>query len=48
MDEHYRTSYDNVYAGGDAQTGASTVVKAMKAGIAAAKDMEYRRIIGEL
>lgn len=48
VDEHYRTSFDNVYAGGDAQTGASTVVKAMKAGIAAAKDMEYRRIIGEL
>ena len=48
VDGHYRTSFDNVYAGGDAQTGASTVVKAMKAGIAAAKDMEYRRIIGEL
>ena len=48
VNEHFRTSYDNVYAGGDAQTGASTVVKAMKAGIAAAANMEYRRILGEL
>ena len=48
VDEKYRTSYGNVYAGGDAQTGASTAVAAMKAGIAAARNMEYRRIIGEL
>ena len=48
MDGNYRTSYDDVYAGGDAQTGASTVVNAMKAGIAAARNMEYRRITGEI
>ena len=48
VDENFRTSYGNVYAGGDAQSGASTVVRAMKAGIAAARNMEYRRIIGEL
>ncbi len=43
VDENYKTSYDNVYAGGDAQSGASTVVKAMKAGITAARHMEQRR-----
>lgn len=48
VDENFRTSCDNVYAGGDAQTGASTVVKAMKAGIAAARDMEQRRLRKEI
>lgn len=36
-DEKYRTSLKNVYAGGDAQTGAATVILAMGAGKAAAK-----------
>ena len=43
VDENGKTSIDNVYAGGDAVSGASTVVKAMDAGIKAGKAM-----IGEL
>lgn len=43
VDENYHTSYDNVWAGGDCESGASTVVKAMKAGITAAKDIENQR-----
>lgn len=39
VDEDGKTSIDNVYAGGDAVTGAKTVVKAMDAGIKAAKAM---------
>ena len=39
-----KTSRDGVYAGGDAVTGAATVIKAMGAGKAAAKAMdEYIR-----
>ena len=39
IDENGRTSIPNVYAGGDAVTGAATVVKAMQAGINAAKSI---------
>ena len=39
VDEDYRTSIPNVYAGGDAVTGASVVVKAMHAGMTAAKSI---------
>ena len=35
-----KTSRDGVYAGGDAVTGAATVIKAMGAGKAAAKAMD--------
>ncbi len=38
-DENGCTSLDNVYAGGDAVTGAATVIKAMGAGKTAAKDI---------
>lgn len=37
FDEYGKTSVDNVYAGGDAVTGAATVILAMGAGKAAAK-----------
>ncbi|MBQ8131607.1 MAG: NADPH-dependent glutamate synthase [Bacilli bacterium] len=41
-EETTRTSIDNVYAGGDAVTGAATVILAMEAGKKAAKDiMDY-------
>ncbi|MBO4819297.1 MAG: NAD(P)-dependent oxidoreductase [Firmicutes bacterium] len=39
VDDKGRTSIPNVYAGGDAVTGAATVVKAMQAGITAAKSI---------
>ncbi len=39
VDENGKTNIPNIYAGGDAVTGASTVVKAMDAGIKAAKAM---------
>ena len=39
VDENFRTSIPNVYAGGDAVTGASVVVKAMHAGMTAAKSI---------
>lgn len=38
-DENGRTSIEGVWAGGDIVTGAATVIKAMGAGRAAAKDM---------
>ncbi len=38
-DEHGRTSLDGVWAGGDIVTGAATVIEAMGAGRAAAKDI---------
>ena len=37
VDEHNKTSLDNVYAGGDAVSGAATVILAMGAGKTAAK-----------
>ena len=37
--EGTKTSLDNVYAGGDAVTGAATVILAMEAGKKAAKDI---------
>ena len=37
--ENTKTSLDNVYAGGDAVTGAATVILAMEAGKKAAKDI---------
>ena len=43
-DENGKTSLDGVYAGGDAVTGAATVILAMGAGKTAAKAMdEYIR-----
>ena len=42
VDENNMTSLKNVYAGGDAVTGAKTVVLAMKAGLNAAKDVEKK------
>ena len=39
-DEHGRTGKKHVYAGGDAVTGAATVIKAMGAGKAAAKAID--------
>jgi glutamate synthase (NADPH/NADH) small chain len=44
VDESGKTSLDNVYAGGDAVTGAATVISAMGAGKVAAKAInEYLR-----
>lgn len=40
VDEEGRTSLNKVYAGGDAVSGAETVVKAMKAGLLAAKTIK--------
>ena len=37
--EGTKTSLDNVYAGGDAVTGAATVILAMEAGKKAAKEI---------
>ena len=37
-----KTSLDNVYAGGDAVTGAATVILAMEAGKKAAKEIIER------
>ncbi|MBQ5926476.1 MAG: NADPH-dependent glutamate synthase [Clostridia bacterium] len=40
VDERGKTSIDGVYCGGDAATGAATVIKAMGAGLTAAKAIE--------
>ena len=46
-EEFGRTSKDGVFAGGDAVTGAATVILAMGAGKAAAKGIdEYLKSIG--
>ena len=42
VDEHMKTSIDNIWAGGDAVTGSATVIEAMGAGQKAAKGiLEY-------
>ena len=44
VDENGKTSIEGVYCGGDAATGAATVIKAMGAGKVAAKSIdEYIR-----
>ena len=42
VDENNMTSREGIYAGGDAVTGADTVVRAMKAGINAAKAIDTK------
>ena len=46
VNERQATTADNVYAGGDAVTGASTVVKAMKAGMKAAESIDRNLRLG--
>ena len=46
VDENLMTSVDGVYAGGDAVTGAATVILAMGAGRKAAKSI-ISRLLGE-
>ena len=46
VNEKQATTAENVYAGGDAVTGASTVVKAMKAGMAAAEAIDRKLRLG--
>lgn len=45
-DENLKTSLENVYAGGDAVTGAATVILAMGAGKKAAESI-IRKLVGE-
>jgi len=45
-DENLMTNIENVYAGGDAVTGAATVILAMGAGRKAARSI-IRKLIGE-
>ena len=45
-DENLKTSLENVYAGGDAVTGAATVILAMGAGKKAAESI-IRKLTGE-
>ena len=40
MDDNCQTSVEGVYAGGDAVTGAATVILAMSAGRQAAKSID--------
>jgi len=42
VDEHNRTSLENIYAGGDAVSGAATVILAMGAGKTAAKAIDEK------
>ncbi len=46
VNERQATTAENVYAGGDAVTGASTVVKAMKAGMKAAESIDRNLRLG--
>lgn len=47
IDDNLKTSYDNVYAGGDAITGSATVILAMEEGRKAAKSIIEKHKIEE-